>query len=272
MLTILPPSPLLARAVLSYWFIQDMAGSHQGKPIRTAPHSAPVLTINFGQPNTDSAGMCVPKASLLGLQTRARTWISGPETYFVMVMLTPQGLISLFPHVGSDVIDGLLDLGSFIGDRETHHLLNDLSAAWAPQRIKPRLDRWLLRRIEMGKDSTEPAQFAIACDMLAQNQTVHTVADEIGISRRGLHRWFHSQFGVGPKEYALLHRLQASLTSVQTRCGDPVASFSDQAHQIREWKRRLGVTPGAYRQTSLAHLAVRNGGTVSSRGAVTHYF
>lgn len=201
-----------------------MAGSQQGKPIQTAPHSAPVLTINFGQPNADSTGRCLPQASLLGLQTRARTWISGPERYFVMVMLSPQGLISLFPHAGSDVIDGLLDLGSFIGDRETHHILDDLSAAWTPQRIRPRLDRWLFRRTEMGKRSTEPTQFAIACEMLAQNKTVHMVADKIGISRRGLHRWFHPQFGVGPKEYALLHRLQASLTSVQTRSGDPPSS------------------------------------------------
>jgi len=42
-----------------------------------------------------------------------------------MIMLSPQGLISLFPYVGSDVIDGLLDLGSFIGDRETHHILDE---------------------------------------------------------------------------------------------------------------------------------------------------
>ena len=210
MLSILSPSPLLAPAVLSYWFIQDMAGSHQGKPIRTAPHSAPVLTFNFGRPNADSTGRHVPQASLLGLQTRARSWISGPETYFVMVMLSPQGLVSLFPYAGSDVIDGLLDLGSFIGDHETHHILDDLSAAWTPQTIRSMLDRWLFRRIEMGKRSTESILFATACEMLAQNKTVQTVADKIGISRRGLHRWFHSQFGMGPKEYALLHRLQTS--------------------------------------------------------------
>ncbi|MGV2108658.1 hypothetical protein ACQZ4X_21580 [Agrobacterium vitis] len=31
--------------------------------------------------------------------------------------------------------------------------------------------------------------------------------------------------------------------------------FSDQAHQIRSWQRRLGVTPGAYARAARAPLA-----------------
>jgi hypothetical protein len=64
------------------------------------------------------------------------------------------------------------------------------------------------------------------------------------MNRRQLHRLFHRHLGIGPKLLADLERLHSSLRGVQTRYGDPLAGFSDQAHQIRNWRRRLGVTPG----------------------------
>jgi transcriptional regulator GlxA family with amidase domain len=57
---------------------------------------------------------------------------------------------------------------------------------------------------------------------------------------------FHRHLGVSPKQLADLERLQSSLKGVQTGSRDPVQGFADQAHQIRNWRRRLGVTPGAY--------------------------
>lgn len=270
--TIVSPSPSLRSLVLSYWFVQDLAGSHQGKPIRTIPHPAAVLTINMGQPNADHLGTAVPRASLLGLQTHARAWISGPETYFVMVMLSVRGLISLFPYSGADTVDGLLDLGSLTGDRESRAIVADLSAAWKPRLIAAQLDRWLLQRFALDTAPSEALRFASACEVLGQNGQVNAAAERIGVSRRQLQRWSRAQIGLRPKEFVQLQRLQASMHSVQTRWGDPIAGFSDQAHQIREWRRRLGITPGAYRQTVLSRIAVENGGAIRSRGAVTHYF
>jgi AraC-like DNA-binding protein len=269
--SILPPAPSLRSLVQGYWFVRDLAGAYRAGPIRTAARAAAVLTINIGRPNADSFGAMVPKASLLGIQTHARSWISGPDTYFVMVILTVRGLVGLFPGTGAETIDRVLDLGSLIGDRQGRGIVEDVVAAWHPRLITGELDNWLSRRLQSTKAPAEAVPFAAACDMLKRDRRVSTVAAEIGISRRQLQRWSQAHIGLGPKELADLERLQASVNSVQTGRGDPIAGFSDQAHQIRTWRRRLGVTPGTYKPTPLSIMAAEIGGAVSSNAACHHY-
>ena len=82
--------------------------------------------------------------------------------------------------------------------------------------------------------------------MLRAGGTVEHAARHAEVTRRQLHRWFCQHLGVGPKQLMDLERFQASLQAVQREQGDPVAGYSDQAHQIRAWRRRLGETPGLY--------------------------
>lgn len=96
----LPPHPVLASLVLGYWFIEDLEGSYEGNPIRTTPHTAAVLTLNFGRPCQSEFSAGAPRASLLGVQSRPRVWHSGEGCSFVMVMLRPPGLARLFPATG----------------------------------------------------------------------------------------------------------------------------------------------------------------------------
>ncbi|TPG40546.1 GNAT family N-acetyltransferase [Sphingomonas koreensis] len=70
--------------------------------IRTGPVPLSVLSVNLGRPDANENGCMVPNASLLGLQSRARTWRSWSETYFVMAMLTIPGFIRLFPNAGAE--------------------------------------------------------------------------------------------------------------------------------------------------------------------------
>jgi AraC-like DNA-binding protein len=230
-----------------------------------------VLTINIGRPNLDAFGAMVPRASLLGIQTHARDWVSGPDTYFVMVLLTVRGLVHLFPCTGADTIDSVLDLGSLIGDRQGRGIVEDVALAWHPRLIAAQLDNWLSRRLQATKPPVEAVPFAAACEMLKRDGRVCAVAAEVGISRRQLQRWSQAHIGLGPKELADLERLQASVNSVQTGRGDPIAGFSDQAHQIRTWRRRLGITPGSYKQSPLSIMAAELGGVVLSNAACHHY-
>lgn len=92
----------------------------------------------------------------------------------------------------------------------------------------------------------EAKQIAAAHGILCSGGSVGDAAARVGVSRRQLHRWFRQHLGIGPKDLADLERLHVSLQSVQTGGPDPIAGYSDQAHQIRNWRRRLGVTPGAY--------------------------
>jgi AraC-like DNA-binding protein len=240
------PDPRLAPYVLGYWFVEDLRGEHEGRPIRTAPHPGAVLSVNFGRPNAMEGGPLVPRASLLGVQTVGRGWRSWSGTYFVMAMLTAPGLARLFPASGDASADALLDLGGLLGDGPARALGDDLGAAWRPRRVRERLDRWLLARLDSVAPPPELPRLAAACDLLRAGRRVDAAAASVGVTRRQLGRWFRGHLGVGPKRLADLERLHASLRAVQRGRGDPLAGFSDQAHQIRTWRARLGVSPGAY--------------------------
>ena len=243
----LSPTQALAPLVLGYWLARDFHGTLAGQPITTSPHPAAVLTVHLGRPNRNASGTPVPKTSLLGIQSSARTWYSGVDSYLIMAMLTPPGLARLFPDTGPDSADRLLDLEAITGDHMAAGLVSDLTAASEPQQIAARLDQWLLGRVERIRAPQAFARFSAACAMLRCGARIETAATAADVSARQLERWCRAHLGVAPKQIASLHRLQASLLAVQTGHGDPLAGFSDQAHQIRTWQRHLGISPGRYR-------------------------
>jgi AraC-like DNA-binding protein len=58
-----------------------------------------------------------------------------------------------------------------------------------------------------------------------------------------------------PKALIDLYRLDRSLRAVQGGQTAGTDGFADQAHQIREWKRRLGISPGRYAREGRSTLA-----------------
>lgn len=100
----------------------------------------------------------------------------------------------------------------------------------------------------IGRHETGPGKRAdlSSAQRLALGGSIERAVAAGEMNRRQLHRLFHRHLGIGPKLLADLERLHSSLRGVQTGYGDPLAGFSDQAHQIRIWRRRLGVTPGTY--------------------------
>ncbi|WP_454674359.1 helix-turn-helix domain-containing protein [Achromobacter pestifer] len=253
----LPPAPALSAWVQGYWFIQDLAGMHAGRPIHTSPIPLAVLSVNMGRPNAAEDGSLVPHVSLLGLQSRARAWRSWSDTYFVMVMLTVPGIIRLFPHAGEDSADRLLDLGAMIGDARAGALSAGMDPAAGPRAIAAQLDRWLIGRLMASVAVPEAQRLVAAHHVLRLGGRVEQAAQAAQTDRRQLQRWCHRHLGVGPKDLADLERLHRSLRNLQTGRGDAVEGYSDQAHQIRSWRRRLGVTPGAYARQARSALAAQ---------------
>lgn len=255
MLLHLVPAPPLRPFVAGYWFVEDLPGEHEGRPIRTSAHAGAVLTFNFGRPNAMVGGPLVPHASLLGVQTMARAWRSWSETYFVMAMLTVRGVARLFPGTGEASADRLVELGAIAGDRVARTAHEDLFAAWDPDAVRTRLDRWLLARIERVTPPSELGRLARAHARLRAGHSVHAAAMAAGVSRRQLSRWCREHLGIGPKRLMDLERLQASVRALQLQRADPRAGYADQAHQIRTWRQRLGLTPGAYARTDPSPMA-----------------
>jgi AraC-like DNA-binding protein len=255
MLLSISPAKPLATFVTGYWFVEDLVGAYRGNPISTSPQPGAVLTINLGRPNSILDGLPSPRASLLGVQTLRRHWRSHEDTSFVMIMLSCAGLANLFPYEGSGAVDDLIDLSALIGDSLTSALVADVSARADPALIAQALDIWLMRRLERVSRPRELPMLVAACDLLASGTRVQQVANALDVSRRHLSRWFVSHIGLGPKTVMDLHRFNQSLHAVQNESGDALAGFSDQSHQIRDWRRRLGSTPSRYIQSGRSPMA-----------------
>jgi len=87
---------------------------------------------------------------------------------------------------------------------------------------------------------------------LCETISLNDLAAEIGLSRFHFARRFRSATGVTAHEFvlqarvdrarAMLQRSSTPLPEIARQCG-----FADQSHLTREFKKRVGTTPGAYR-------------------------
>jgi AraC-like DNA-binding protein len=249
------PDPRLADFISFYWFIADSSGAAVGTNIKTSPHATTILTINIDVPNLSDYGTAVPRLSLAGVQNRVRSWRPVGASYIVMAMLTQVGMARLFPGLGRQLVDSVVDLGGITGDAAARRLLADATAACSPEHIASVLDRWFALRLERGRAPNALRAFAAAAVAIGRGANVEAAARIAGISPRQLERWCRAHLGVGPKRLAMLRRLQLSLSAVQRSQGEPLTGFSDQAHQIRTWHRYVGVTPGRYALTAASRLS-----------------
>jgi AraC-like DNA-binding protein len=169
----------------------------------------------------------------------------------MMALLTPAGLARFAP--GSGAADMLLDLGSIIGERAANTLLD--VAYTRLDGLVTALDVWLLERLFGVRERSEMHLAQAACLVLSRAQRIDVVADQLGVSRRHLSRIISHHLGISPKTLIDLHRLDRSLRALQGGETDSVDGFADQAHQVREWHRRLGITPGRYAREGRSALA-----------------
>lgn len=85
---------------------------------------------------------------------------------------------------------------------------------------------------------------------------VSEVAVRLGLSPRTLERRFSSQVGLGPKQFARVHRLQRVLRAVR-RSSKPEwcalaaeHGYTDQAHMIHDFQDLAGIRPSEYKPHS----------------------
>ncbi|MBT3150092.1 helix-turn-helix transcriptional regulator [Streptomyces sp. CHD11] len=107
------------------------------------------------------------------------------------------------------------------------------------------------------EDGSIDRAVTLLCDDYAAKVTLSDLVDEAGVPRQRLISAFRRRTGLTPHAFLLNRRIIAAkqllrhgekASAVAARTG-----FSDQAHLIRTFKARMGVTPGAYQQ------AVREG-------------
>lgn len=240
------PHHQLRPYVLSYRIVEDKLGEFAGTPIWTCPEPIGVLSANFGNPSYHESGEIHPKIGLLGVQTRTRKWISQPETSFVMAILTVAGMMTLFPDIGQDSADNLLDVAGLWGERRAGEFWRCLPHKLRLDDVKSALDGWLLNLLSAAPVSVRKRRLQLH-QALTSNKRIEKACEQLGITPRTLQRDFQRHLGVSPKQVMNLHRLQRSVrANVETVSQSPMQEFSDQAHEIRAWRRYLSRTPSRY--------------------------
>ncbi|MGD1861167.1 MAG: helix-turn-helix domain-containing protein [Leptolyngbyaceae cyanobacterium] len=254
------PHHQLRPYVLSYRIVEDKLGEFAGKPIWTCPEPIGVLSANFGKRSYHESGEIHPKVGLLGVQTRTRKWISQPETLFVMAILTVPGMMTLFPDIGQNSADNLLDVAGLWGDRKAGEFWRSLPHELRLDDVKSAMDSWLLNLLSAAPISTRERRLQLH-QALASNQRIDQACEQLGITPRTLQREFQRHLGVSPKQLLNLHRLQRSVRAIvkpvsqKSISQSPLQEFADQAHEIRAWRRYLSRTPGRYRTENRSVLA-----------------
>lgn len=246
------PPPGLAGLISHGLVASDPEGRHAGE-IRVPPGPSVLVSVTLAEPSYDPDGRAAPAVALTGLHQAVRTWRTTKGAGLAIVALTPLGAMTLFPGAGG-ASDRVIDLGAVVGDRAAQALAAAATAAPDPRSAMTAIETFLGSRLDAQRDQSPPA-VARALDAVARGHGVAEAAADAGLSRRTLHRASLHHLGLAPQVLAGLARLRGSVTGVQRR-DRGADGYADQAHQIRDWSRRLGTTPGAYRRTGPSPLAL----------------
>lgn len=189
------------------------------------------------------------RGGITGLQETARWFVPDGPTHSVLVRFTSYGAYALFGcpmdelanrHVSlAELVPGVSAIAEQIAERD-------------PQTAAAIVCDWLLTLLARHNRAVHPT-VALATEqmiVLNGNAPVAQIAARLGVSRRQLERLFRTQIGVGPKEFASVTRFTWAVAHLAQRQSWTdvalAAGYADQAHFIRSFQRRAGITPGEY--------------------------
>jgi len=253
-----PPSPAYRRLLTMHALVRAA-----GQPIAAlVPAMLPNLHIRLRGHSTyvfaDGRRVAAPAVSLIGPTNGAYRFELSPDALIVGTGLLPLGWLTLVrcpaAALADDVVDGAAVWGPRACERacarlqETprdggHIRITEALLACPERRVRHldhlrAADRWL-----------EGARTLAVEDLRA----------EMGVGRRQLQRIMLDIYGVTPKGLAMKYRALRAAARLAGGGAVPIrdvlAHYADQPHLTRNFRRFLGVTPGAFLQDSAAAAA-----------------
>ncbi|MEU1274604.1 AraC family transcriptional regulator [Streptomyces sp. NPDC005799] len=216
---------------------------YRGGHIRTGPGSIVVLApdeVHTGGPGNATDGYAY-------------------RALYADTTLLTEGTLGGLPHFRDPLIDDP-ELAAAILSTHT-----ELSACPDPLETESRLP-WLLTALARRHSTARPTSDEVPgaeriallvrdrlADELLQPPSLAALATELNLSRYQLLRAFRTTMGIPPYAWLAQHRvtrarrlLDAGLRPAEVA---PLVGFADQAHLTRWFRRVLGVTPAAYRNS-----------------------
>lgn len=189
---------------------------------------------------------------ITGLQTTARTFVPQGDTQTILVVFEPFGAFALLGCPMNEIADNHVSFDALLPSRLGREVSNRLGDARTKREMAEIVQSFFVTLLERARQ--RPHSLVLeAARRIADGrgrERIENLAGDLGISRRHLERLFQLQIGVGPKEFASLTRFEwvmgqlAHRRSWATLAYD--AGFADQAHFVRHFVARTGVTPEQY--------------------------
>jgi AraC-like DNA-binding protein len=177
---------------------------------------------------------------------------SAPDTTFVGIRLRPGRAAGVIGRPTSDIRDQRPDLAELWGPMRTDRLVTEVAEAPDTTTVEAVLERAVRRRL-----ATAPTPDRVIDALVATLRSrpptgpglVATLATDLGVSERSLHRRCSAAVGYGPKILDRVLRFRRALALMESNATAGLgalaaaAGYADQAHLTRECRRMSGQTP-----------------------------
>lgn len=213
------------------------------RTFRRLPGPFSALIVHAGDPGrwrpADGAWSLAPRVALYGLATGWSEIATAGDDHYVVAFLAPWAMAELCGRAAPACVDAMVDLTA-------HPRFRALPAAVAAGHGLAAVAAVLSRL------SPDPVTLAPALDAIHRSAgavPVAVAARLAGCDERRFRAACHAELGVGPKRWAMLERFAANLRRLHPAPFDgpgPAPDYFDRAHEIREFRRLAGITPGAY--------------------------
>lgn len=237
-------------------------GAIGGRTIRRLPAPFAAIVVELGgRPEWRAADRRnwrpYPRVALHGLMTvwSEGRFAAGTSQDCLMALIEPWAVPFLLQVEAAATVDNVIDLEHALPQWSTA-LLDAVERADDPQDRLARLERAVADRIGRERPGPELAEFVAASRASAGGLRLDAFVRAVGARERSFRNTVRAALGVPPKQWCVLERFSANLARLHPgpwRDGRPAEpDYFDQAHEIHEFRRLAGITPGAYRREKLA--------------------
>jgi AraC-like DNA-binding protein len=250
---IISPSPALQPFVRAFECIRALPGGTGNKrAVWARPHAAIPIALGPGREAYEyrtGRHLQVPESVVVGTLTRRfADVVLGERQRVFNIIFQPGGLYRLFGVTAGPLADqavGASDvLGSLVGE-----LAGQLRQADGPRAQAQVAEAFLLPYVAVAR--AEDAVHRAAARQIAAHGMVPIAAliADSGFGMRQFERRFLEQFGVSPKRFARIVRLDYALQVKSAKPGlswalvGQMAGYFDQNHLIKDFKSMTGLLP-----------------------------
>jgi len=238
----LAPAFPLSRFVEAVKVIEPVAGRAHDLELLPDGRTALVYRLADGGRTADVAAT--------GPRTHAKLKDLTGVVRVVVLRFKPGWSAPLFGVAANELTDRIVQLQDLWG-RSADDLRDELVAARSAPEVIERLTRAIAARTRASVESASARLARHAVRLLEGDQVrVEHVAERLGVTARHLRRAFASSIGIGPKDFARTVRLQRAVRMATTSTDwsriAAAAGYYDQAHLIADFRKLVGLTPGAF--------------------------